>query len=211
MESLLIITRDFEEDVLTRQEVARWLSSEYEHWFWCHIYTTDLTLVLTGGCLRSFKDYGDALASQNYTKASTNNPAALRMGPTTREGILIKRSDAYTTVGAWNDALQDANEASSPFLPLRQRVSNKTCQETIRLRTLSSTIHESDGDAATEPARHDEATILHANATLNSTTLIQLLREWAKSTLVSGSWKDALDAAVNVSISLGSRIFFSWA
>lgn len=37
------------------------------------------------------------------------------MGPTTREGILVKRSNAYAALGSWNDALNDADEVF-PFL-----------------------------------------------------------------------------------------------
>ncbi|KAG8214862.1 hypothetical protein J3R82DRAFT_10029 [Butyriboletus roseoflavus] len=52
---------------------------------------------------------------------------------------------------------------------------------------------ESNGDTASMAGPRDEATMLHAN--LNSTTPAPLLREWAKSTLASGEWKDALIAA----------------
>ena len=37
---------------------------------------------------------------------------------------------------------------------------------------------------------------------VSATPLTPLLREWAKAKLTNGTWKDALDLAVNVSISL---------
>ena len=48
-----------------------------------------------------------------------------------------------------------------------------------------------------------------ADATLHSTSPTPLLREWAKSKLTSGSWRDALLAARNVSISFFE--YPSWA
>ena len=59
---------------------------------------------------------------------------------------------------------------------------------------------ESDGDAASKAARHDNAPMIH-HVTLNLPTSIPLLGEWAKATLASGEWKDALVAAASVSIS----------
>ena len=48
---------------------------------------------------------------------------------------------------------------------------------------------ESEGDASPKASRHDKVPTL-------------LVREWAKATLASGSWRDALDATVGVSIVL---------
>lgn len=50
-----------------------------------------------------------------------------------------------------------------------------------------------------------EATTPHAN--LDSATTSSLLGEWAKSTLASGEWKDALVAAGSVSTSFRSGVF----
>jgi hypothetical protein len=68
-------------------------------------------------------------------------------------------------------------------------------------RSLSAP--ESDGAAASEAVRHGNAPILH-HVTLDSPTATPLLGEWAKATLASGEWKDALAAAVSVSISFFS-------
>ena len=53
--------------------------------------------------------------------------------------------------------------------------------------------------AASKATPSDNVLILHE--ALNSPTPTPLLSEWAKATLARGSWKDALVAAVSVSIS----------
>ena len=77
-------------------------------------YTIHLNLAFTQQCLKSLESLGDsALATQNYSEAITHYSAALTMGPTAREGILVKRSNAHAAMGAWNDALNDADEVRS--------------------------------------------------------------------------------------------------
>ncbi|KAH0831287.1 hypothetical protein J3R83DRAFT_13923 [Lanmaoa asiatica] len=61
---------------------------------------------------------------------------------------------------------------------------------------------ESDGDL--KAALRDETTVPHAILILATPT--PLLREWAKATLVSSEWKDALIAAVSVSVPACSGI-----
>ena len=65
-------------------------------------------------------------------------------------------------------------------------------------RCLSSP--ESSGDASLKAVHHDDMQTLPATPHLPLPTL--LLREWAKFKLTSSSWKDALAAAVVVSLLL---------
>ncbi|KAG8221675.1 WD40-repeat-containing domain protein [Butyriboletus roseoflavus] len=55
-----------------------------------------------------------------------------------------------------------------------------------------------DGDLASKAARRNEVTMPHV--TLNSTTTMPLLREWAKSTLVGSLWKDAMVTALSFTL-----------
>ncbi|KAH0838774.1 hypothetical protein J3R83DRAFT_7149 [Lanmaoa asiatica] len=57
---------------------------------------------------------------------------------------------------------------------------------------------ESSDDAASKAPRHNRAQTLYA--TPHSLTPPPLLREWAKATLSSGSWKDALVASVSLMV-----------
>ena len=114
VESLREMTHDLGEDVRSRKDNANWITSEYDHPFWCRINTIQLNLAFTQQCLKSLESLGDsALATQNYSEAITHYSAALTMGPTAREGILVKRSNAHAAAGAWNDALNDADEVCS--------------------------------------------------------------------------------------------------
>ena len=54
---------------------------------------------------------------------------------------------------------------------------------------------ESDDDMASDTAQHKQAPTI-----IGSWTPAPLLREWAKATLASGEWKDALVAAASVGI-----------
>ncbi|KAH0838771.1 hypothetical protein J3R83DRAFT_7146 [Lanmaoa asiatica] len=121
VESLRTMTSDLGEDVRGRQDNARWITT------------------FTQQCLKSLESLGDsALASQNYTEAITHYSEVLSMGPTAPEGILVKRSNAHAAVYAWNDALNDADEA-------------------ITLNPLSPWGHERKLAALQGLGRHDEA------------------------------------------------------
>lgn len=117
--------RDLGENVRTRKDNASWIISESGHLFWYRSPTIHSILAFTQQCLKSLESLGDsALASQNYTEAITHYSATLSMGPTTRDGILVKRSNAHAAVGAWNDALNDADEVCSPLYLLHQHIFN---------------------------------------------------------------------------------------
>jgi hypothetical protein len=67
------------------------------------------------------------------------------------------------------------------------------------------------GDIAAEVQRHDEATTQYSAALYLNPVILEdvcivppLLRKWAESQLTGGSWRDALVAALDVSISFCS-------
>jgi hypothetical protein len=121
VESLGEMRRNLGENVRTRKDNAGWITSEHGHSFRYRSHTIHLNLAFTQQCLKSLESLGDsALASQNYTEAIIHYSATLSMGPVTRDGILVKRSNAHAAVGAWNDALNDADEVC-PLLYLLHR------------------------------------------------------------------------------------------
>ena len=57
------------------------------------------------------EDLGDAAAAaQRYDKAISLYTTALSLKPHSPQGILMKRSKMYMTVGSWKQALDDANQ-----------------------------------------------------------------------------------------------------
>ena len=57
------------------------------------------------------EDLGDAAAAaQRYDKAISLYTTALSLKPHFPQGILVKRSKMYTSVGSWEQALDDANQ-----------------------------------------------------------------------------------------------------
>ena len=57
------------------------------------------------------EDLGDAAAAtRRYDKAISLYTTALSLRPHSPQGILMKRSKVYMTVGSWERALDDANQ-----------------------------------------------------------------------------------------------------
>ena len=57
------------------------------------------------------EDLGDAAAAaQRYDEAISLYTTALSLKPRSSQGILVKRSKMYMTVGSWEQALDDANQ-----------------------------------------------------------------------------------------------------
>ena len=57
---------------------------------------------------------GDAAVdAKQYNEAISKYSAALSFDLAISQGLLIKRSKAYETLGLWEDALKDANEVRS--------------------------------------------------------------------------------------------------
>ena len=57
------------------------------------------------------EDLGDAAAAaQRYNEAISLYTPALPLKPRYLQGILVKRSRMYMTVGSWEQALDDANQ-----------------------------------------------------------------------------------------------------
>ena len=57
------------------------------------------------------EDLGDAAAAtQRYDEAISLYMAALSLNPRSPQGILVKRSEMYVTVGSWEQALNDVNQ-----------------------------------------------------------------------------------------------------
>ena len=57
------------------------------------------------------EDLGDiAAAAQRYDEAVSLYTSALSLKPRSPQGILVKRSKMYMTVGSWEQALDDANQ-----------------------------------------------------------------------------------------------------
>ena len=57
------------------------------------------------------EDLGDTVAAaQRYDEAISLYTTALSLKPCSPQGILIKRSKTYITVGLWKQALDDANQ-----------------------------------------------------------------------------------------------------
>ena len=57
------------------------------------------------------ENLGDtAAATQRYDEAISLYTTALSLKPRSPQGILVKRSNMYMTVGSWEQALDDANQ-----------------------------------------------------------------------------------------------------
>ena len=57
------------------------------------------------------EDLGDTAATaQRYDEAISLYTTALSLKPRSPQGILVKRSKVYMTVGSWEQALDDANQ-----------------------------------------------------------------------------------------------------
>ena len=57
------------------------------------------------------EDLGDtAAAAQRYDEAISLYTTALSLKPRSPQGILVKRSNMYMTLGSWEQALDDANQ-----------------------------------------------------------------------------------------------------
>ena len=57
------------------------------------------------------EDLGDiAATAQRYDEAISLYTTALSLKPRSPQGILVKRSKMYMTVGSWEQALDDANQ-----------------------------------------------------------------------------------------------------
>ena len=71
-------------------------------------------MVLSDFRLRAAKkleDLGDTAATaQRYDEVISLYTTALSLKPRSPQGILVKRSKMYMTVGSWEHALDDANQ-----------------------------------------------------------------------------------------------------
>lgn len=67
----------------------------------------------------------------------------------------------------------------------------------------STTVNATPDDATLKVDQQDKVTVTHETARTMTTTVV-LLEGWAEAALASGSWTDALIAAIDVSISLYS-------
>ena len=57
------------------------------------------------------EDLGDtAAAAQRYDEAISLYTTALSLKPRSPQGILVKRSKMYMTIGSWEQALDDASQ-----------------------------------------------------------------------------------------------------
>ena len=112
----------------------------------------------TQSSFKKLEHLGDtAVDAQRYDEAISCYSAALSLNSASLRGILIKRSKAHVATGSWKQALDDANQVHTSFLPHGGSVLLTHHRQVITLDPLSPWGHERKHAALHRAGRYDDA------------------------------------------------------